>query len=652
MSDAMLTSALRAVHDGGHAAVRDRVRAWLSTPSGTPRTGLEREAHRARVLDGLRELAAGGDPALMYPRAYGGGDDVAAGIVAFEMLAMGDLSLLVKTGVQFGLWGGAVLHLGTARHHEAYLRDTASAALPGAFAMTEAGHGSNVAALRTTITYDHAARELEVHTPDDDAHKEWIGNAARDGRIAAVFGQLIVGGESQGVHCVVVPIRDEDGRPAPGVRIEDCGAKMGLNGVDNGRLWFDHVRVPVANLLDRHAQIREDGTYHADIENPTRRFFTMLGTLVQGRVSVGGAAINATKVAQTIAIRRALSRRQFGNPGEPEALLLDYRTHQRRLLPGLATTWALTAAQERLRTQLHRVFAVEPAEPVTERERRELETAAAGIKAIATWHATTTIQECREACGGAGYLAANRLADLKSDTDVFTTFEGDNTVLLQLVAKNLLSDFRHEVGDLDQLGTVRFIASQAAALLVERTALREVVGRLADDLVPGRDEERDLLDHEEQLDLFRWRHEHVKASAARRFKGMIDRGDDPFDVLVETQDHLLLVARSWVDLQVLEAAVASLEEAESPEARRVLSAACSLHALSLVERDRGWYQEHGRLSSTRSKAVVKAVNALCAQLRPVAGELVDAFGVPESCLGDARPVADDLEGGLPLRAAA
>ena len=125
------------------------------------------------------------------------------------------------------------------------------------------------------------------------------------------------------------------------MRIEDCGAKLGLNGVDNGRLWFDHVRVPRENLLDRYAQLEPDGTYFSPIENPTKRFFTMLGTLIQGRISVSGASISASKVALTIAIRRALERRQFGPPGGSEALLLDYRTHQRRLLPALAKTYAL-----------------------------------------------------------------------------------------------------------------------------------------------------------------------------------------------------------------------------------------------------------------------------------------------------------------------
>src|SRR3954447_21982759 len=432
------TETLRTLLDGRYPETRDRVRWWLSEPGNAPVDDLGMEEHRARVLAWAQELASEGDTGIGYPVAYGGEDAPGKSVTAFEALAMGDLSLLVKCGVQFGLFGGAILHLGTQPHHERYLRDVASLALPGCFAMTETGHGSNVQALRTTATYEDGA--FVVHTSDDDARKDYIGNAARDGGMAVVFAQLITGGEGRGVHALLVPIRDAHGDPAPGVGLEDCGAKLGLNGVDNGRIWFDHVRVPREALLDRYAQVSPDGEYTSAIENPTKRFFTMLGTLIQGRVSVCGASISATKVALEIAIRRGLTRRQFGPPGEDEAVLMDYRTHQRRLLPALATTYGLHFAQARLRQHLHDVFSAS-ARTDDDRSRREIETLAAGLKAVATWHATETIQTCREACGGAGYLKANRFAALKADTDVFTTFEGDNTVLLQLCAKNLLTDY-------------------------------------------------------------------------------------------------------------------------------------------------------------------------------------------------------------------
>jgi acyl-CoA oxidase len=632
---------LRALLDGEHVQTRDRVREWLAIPGNEPAPDLSIEEHRAKVFEWASELASQGDTAMGYPVEYGGKDAVSRSVAGFEMLAYGDLSLLVKCGVQFGLFGGAVLHLGTEKHHERYLHDIAKLELPGCFAMTETGHGSNVQALGTTATYDPATEEFVVHTPDDDARKDYIGGAARDGRLAAVFAQLIVGGESRGVHALLVPIRGEDGAVLDGVRIEDCGAKLGLDGVDNGRIWFDHVRVPREALLDRYATVSAEGEYTSPIENATKRFFTMLGTLIQGRVSVCGASINATKVALDIAIRHGLQRRQFGPPGEPEAVLMDYRTHQRRLLPALATTYGLHFAQARLREHLHEVFSVSAhREEPDDRRRRELETLAAGLKAVATWHATDTIQACREACGGAGYLRINRFAALKADTDVFTTFEGDNTVLLQLCAKNLLTDFRDQFGELDPLGMAQFFAGQVIGVVAERTAVRGLLTRLADGLIPGRDDGADLLERDTQLALLRWRQEHILAGAARRLKGGIDAGKDPFSVLVDCQDHVVAVARAWVDLVVLEEFAGAVARCDDPALRSVLDRLCSLHALHRIEAERGWFQEHGRLTPQRSKAVIKLVNVLCAEVRDDAELLVDAFGVPTPALADGASVAE------------
>jgi acyl-CoA oxidase len=637
-SPALDPLALQRFLDGDHAEIRNIVRAWLSIEGNAPAADLPLEAHREQVLAWLRDLAAAGRTALGYPVRYGGAGDVGASIAAFETAAFGDLSLLVKIGVQFGLFGGAVLHLGTLPHHERYLADIAALRLPGCFAMTESGHGSDVQALQTTATYDAEAEEFVVHTPHDAARKDYIGNAARDGRMAAVFAQLIVGGQARGVHALLVPLRDERGEVLDGVRIEDCGAKLGLDGVDNGRIWFDQVRVPREALLDRYGQVSPDGVYFSPITSATKRFFTMLGTLIQGRVSICGAAINATKVALTIAIRHGERRRQFGPPGGPEAVLMDYRTHQRRLLIPLAATYAMHFAQEELVARLHAVFAPDAASQ-SDRDRRELETLAAGLKAVATWHATATIQECREACGGAGYLRGNRFAALKADTYVFTTFEGDNTVLVQLAAKNLLTGFRDELGELDPLGTAAFFAGQVYATVAERTAIRELLSRLADDLRPGRwepDGRGQLLDRDTQLELLRWRADHVLAGAARRLKNGMDSDREPFEVLVDTQDHVMAVGRAWVDRIVAEAFARAVARHPAGPQRDVLDTLCSLHALATLERERGWFQEHGRMSSTRSKATIRTVNALCARVRPHAGALVAAFGVPENALGDAR----------------
>src|SRR5690606_8437084 len=128
--------------------------------------------------------------------------------------------------------------------------------------------------------YEPDTGEFVIHTPDESARKDYIGGAARDATVAAVFAQLITAGERHGVHCFLVPLRDADGNDLPGVTTSDCGHKGGLNGVDNGRIVFDRVRVPRDALLNRYADVSADGTYSSPIENPSRRFFTMLGTLI------------------------------------------------------------------------------------------------------------------------------------------------------------------------------------------------------------------------------------------------------------------------------------------------------------------------------------------------------------------------------------
>jgi acyl-CoA oxidase len=633
------TDALRRWLDGEHREIREEVRERLVAMDLAQADGISRADYRALVLRWATEMGRSGSTALGFPRRYGGEGNVAGSIASFETLAHGDLSLLVKCGVQFGLFGGAILQLGTERHHEQYLRGVIDVTIPGCFAMSESAHGSDVQNVHTTATYDAATQEFVVHTPHDGAHKEWIGNAAEHGRVAVVFAQLVTpdAEESHGVHALVVPIRDDEGAAMPGVRIEDCGDKMGLQGVDNGRLWFTEVRVPREALLDRFAQVAEDGTYSSPIENPDRRFFTMLGTLVQGRVSVGGAAISVSKNALTIGVRHALRRRQFTAPSGEEILLLDYRTHQRRLLPLLARTYALHAAQEQLVIALDNAFGNDD---VGDLARRELESHAAGLKALSTWHATATLQECREACGGLGYLAENRFASLKGDSDVFTTFEGDNTVLLQLVGKSLLTGYKQQFGDLDPLGMVGFVAGQVLQDVVERTAARQVAQTLAD-VIPRGDDETELLDREEQLGLLRFRAERILSSVARRLKRGIDDGHDAFEVFRACQDHVLAAARAYIESVIGESFAARVATCESAELKLPLDRLCDLHLLHTIESDRAWYLEHGRLSPSRSKTLTRTINRLLNEVRYDACELVDAFAIPDEVLR--APIA--LKGG-------
>jgi acyl-CoA oxidase len=614
--------------DGDYAEVREQIREVLCRPEFAPVTALPTPEYRDRVLDWAKRLADEGLTAPGFPSEYGGRDDPGANVAAFETLGFGDLSLLVKFGVQFGLWGGAVQHLGTRRHHERYLSRIASLELPGCFAMTEAGHGSDVQHLHTTAKYDPASDGFIIATPDKEAYKEYIGNAACHGQMAAVFAQLIVGGKSHGVHALVVPIRSPAGAVCEGVRIEDSGEKMGLNGVDNGRIWFDGVHVPREALLNRYGDVDEHGAYASPIENSGKRFFTMLGTLVQGRVCVSGASLSAAKSALTIAIRYGLRRRQFGPASEEDVVILEYRTQQRRLMPLLARTFALHFGQAELAARFHSVFSA--ADP-SDRDRRELESLAAGMKATSSWHATQTIQTCRECCGGAGYMAVNRFASLKADSDIFTTFEGDNTVLMLLTAKGLLTDYKDHFGELDPREMVTFVAAQAVETVVERLFARKLVQVIGDAVSRG-EEDRHLRDREYQLDLFRWREGHITASVAQRFKRGLDQGYDAFEVFRAVQDHAANAARAHMDTVTLEAFARAIDECDDEEITVVLALVCDLFALHNIESDKGFFQEHGRLASPRTKAITREVNLLCNEVRQIAAPLIDSFGIPDAVL--------------------
>ncbi|WP_416061523.1 acyl-CoA dehydrogenase [Rhodococcus indonesiensis] len=631
---------IRITLDGAWRQARERARTDLDRPEFAPHYTPDLDEARAITLKQMRMLAESGYARAGFAKAVGGGGDAGGAVASIEILAMSDLSLMVKAGVQWGLFGGAIENLGTARHHDRYINPLIDLDLLGCFAMTETGHGSDVQSLETTASYDPGTEEFVIHSPTPSSRKDYIGGAAQHATVAAVFAQLITGGKSQGVHCFVVPIRDENGDDLPGVTTSDCGHKGGLPGVDNGRIMFDHVRIPRENLLNRYADVEADGTYVSAIENPNRRFFTMVGTLVRGRVTVGGSAGAAARVALSVATRYALQRRQFSAPGdEKEVLLMDYLVHQRRLLPLIARSYALTFAQNELISTMDRIQTT-PVEEVDPQEQRELEGRAAGLKVANTAHATRAIQECREACGGAGYMAENRLTALKADTDVFTTFEGDNHVLTQLVAKELLTAYADEVRGMSPVEWMKFAAVTVSDIVKKRTAAQQIIQTLVD---TRKDNEEDgsLFDRGTQMTMFEDREQYLLSTAARRLQAASNREENLFDAFNFVQDHVLHAARAHIDRVVLEAFVAGIESCPDAEARELLSDLCDLYALSVIDEDKAWYMEHRQLSVERAKAVLRGINERCRTLRPHVPALVEGLGVPEHLLGSAMLDATD-----------
>ncbi len=588
--------------DGDQASVRQRVRAILSRPSFRylPVTA-SIEEQREAAFRWCRELADERVGMLAIPKRYGGEEDFAAFMAAFETVAFHDLSMTIKFTVQFGIWLGSVLLLGNGRQHEAYLQRIGTFELPGCFAMTEIGHGSNVRELETTAIYDAEAGEFIVTSPTWTAGKNYIGNGACHGRLATVFAQLEVGGERHGVHALLVPLRGEDGATLPGVRIEDNGPKMGENGVDNARIWFDGVRVGREALLDRFGEVAEDGSYRSSIASAGARFFTTISALVGGRISIAAAGLSAAKSGLAIAVKYATRRRQFRAPGaREESRLLDYPTHQRRLLPLVANAYALDFAHKFLvRRRVETQGGGDPAGT------REVELLAAGIKAWITWNTTRTLQTCRECCGGEGYMSVNRLPALKADSDIFTTFEGDNTVLMLWIGRQLLAD-------------------------AER-AFHE--GRPGSGTLP---EPKDEAQSHRQL--FEVRERALIEEVRAHLRRLAGEGVGNHEALSRQQTRLLQAAHAHVERVTLETfeRVVATETAATPVGG-VLEALKELFTLGLLEQHKGWYLEAELLTIGASSALAGRIDELCRQLAPEAEALVEAFGIPAQCLG--APIA-------------
>ncbi|EFJ48478.1 hypothetical protein VOLCADRAFT_104659 [Volvox carteri f. nagariensis] len=527
-------------------------------------------------------------------------------MAALESLMYADYSLAIKAGVHFTLCGGTIAKLGTAYHHNKYLPGMDDLTLPGCFGMTELGHGSNVMGIETTAVYDKASGQFIINTPNDEASKYWIGGSGQHGKICAVFAQLTVNGQWQGPHVFVVRIRDDQGRLMPGVRIADQGPKMGLNGVDNGRIWFDNVRVPREDMLDAFASVSPDGTYSSSIPSVSQRFGTVVGGLTTGRVLIATGGVDGVKLALTVAIRYSCSRTQFG-----DRPIMDYVTHQARLLPPLAQTYALHLALGHLKTL---TAARRPADA------KAIHVLSSGLKAAATWGRVEAMQDCRECCGGMGFLSSNKIGPMMTDMNVDVTFEGDNTVMMQQVTRALLEDKAAlsrgapavpSAGALAAGGTSCSKTLQSLLAYREGALLAQVAGEMA--------------------------------AAATRADGPAAKAAASAAAFDRQLDVVVSIGWAWVErfchanfLQEVNRAPESL--------RTALDLLAQLYALSRIQRSLDFYLTVGALNRADVVALRNATMDIYAQLtaggsRCAAVALCDAFGIPDHLLQ--APIAFD-----------
>ncbi len=585
---------LRQLLENDNHDYREKLKLLFSDPIYIPRLDLSIKDQKDLAYKRLRKLFQAGlvdlqdfekDPRRIF--------------ALHEMCAMVDGSFVTKLTVQANLFGGTVIKFAN-REQWQWLIDKANKLdAVGCFALTELGFGNNAVEMETEANYNIEDKTFTIHSPSTLSQKYWITNGYCHAHWAVVFAQLKVGGQSHGVHAFLVRIREDDLTQSQGVTIQDMGAKFGLNGVDNARLWFDNVKVPRENLLSSFANIDDAGHYRSPISGKRNRFLKMADQLLSGRLCIASMSMSAAKMSLLITLRYSQKRRAMGSDGKSSWPLINFQLQRNALMPLLARTYALAFALNKVKNSYS--FAEASKEQVIN---------CCVIKALVTWHAENTVTVCRERCGGQGYLAANMFAELLAGAHAGMTAEGDNAVLMQKVAKELISD----------ISALDLMKLKGASLF----SLHSV----------GKGWEL-----KDCLHLFEKREDIHKSNLAIRMqKANWKSKEKVFTTwMVEESNTVQALSKSFGERYTLKAFQEILADKEFKDP--VVEKLAKLFALDCIKNDLGFFLTEGLLSRSQAKDLDTELSKLCADICPFTSYLLDAFGIPEHLIH--APIARD-----------
>lgn len=496
--------------------------------------------------------------------------------------------IATKMTVQFNLFGGSVLKLGTNRHH--HLIDGIDQVKEiGCFALTELGYGNNAAKMETIAVLDISQDEWIVNTPTVLSQKYWITNGAVHAHWSIVFAQMIIKNKNYGVHAFLVPIRNQDLTVCTGVKIEDMGMKFGCNGVDNAKLQFRNVRIPRTALLNRYSNVEKDGKFTSEINKKRDRFLKVADQLLSGRICICCMTMCSDRIVLATTLLYSASRLTIGDSGQSNYPILGYQLQQNAIMPLIAAQVSLNIGLNHVKDRYSGIY--------PNFDHQELVIYCCVIKPLVTWHCNESANISRERCGGQGYLSINRVAEGIPGAHAGMTAEGDNRVLAQKTCKELLEKLKK--------GEYRFPEINKSINLNNLISLYHA---------------------------FVQRESILFTKLSFNLKSKLIKGENLFNIWsLQYQDLVQESAEAFGERIVLQQCLKSINN--NPELKNVLTLTTKLYAIYRIKKDLGFFLSNKILTIEQGKNIREIFNKLCKNLADISISIIEAWDIPINQMG-------------------